>query len=237
MRYIGIDGCRSGWFYVGLDENDKYSFRVISDISMIKYEINNAKQVLIDIPIGLQETNTKERLCDLEARKVLGPRRSSVFPPPSRLALSYESYQKASAVNLQNTGRGLSKQSFEIMQKINEVDEFVRNKGSQRIIREMHPEVCFWALNGYEPMMHNKKTPGGILERTLLLNRYYSKTEELLADAKIKYLRKELAIDDIIDALAGSITAKEINNLKTLPIKPEIDNRGLPMEMVYVAID
>jgi predicted RNase H-like nuclease len=26
MKYIGIDGCKSGWFCVGLDENDKYSF-------------------------------------------------------------------------------------------------------------------------------------------------------------------------------------------------------------------
>ncbi len=236
MKYIGIDGCKSGWFYVGLDENDKYSFGVISDISEINNEINKAEQVLIDIPIGLRETHTRERFCDLEARKVLGPRRSSVFPPPSRLALNYESYLEASAVNLKCTGRRLSKQSFAILKKIREVDEFIRNSELQNKIREMHPEICFWGLNGNKPMEYNKKKPDGILERTLLLNRYYRKTEVLLADAKIKYLRKDLAIDDILDALAGAITAKNINNLKSLPATPEIDLKGLRMEIVYANI-
>lgn len=146
MKYLGIDGCRFGWFYVGLDENDKYSFGVISDISEIKNEINRAEQVLIDIPIGLRETDTRERFCDLEARKILGPRRSSVFPPPSRLTLVANNYSKASRINYQNTGRRLSKQSFAISKKIKEVDNFIISTGFQGRFREMHPEVCFGHL-------------------------------------------------------------------------------------------
>ncbi len=237
MKYIGIDGCRSGWFYVGLDENDKYSFGVISDISEIKNEINIAEQVLIDIPIGLREFDKKERLCDLEARALLGNRRSSVFPPPSRLALNQNDYHKASTVNFDCTGRRLSKQSFAIMTKIKEIDDFLFNKNIQNKIREMHPEVCFWALNGKKPMIFNKKKPEGIRERTLLLKQFYSNSERLIDEAKAKFLRKDVALDDIIDALVGAVTAKNENNLRTLPVNPENDIKGLLMEMVYYEIN
>jgi predicted RNase H-like nuclease len=27
---------------------------------------------------------------------------------------------------------------------------------------EVHPEVCFWAMNGEHPMAHNKKTEAGV---------------------------------------------------------------------------
>lgn len=233
MKYIGIDGCKSGWFYVGLDENDKFSFGVISDISEIKNEINNAEQALIDIPIGLRETDTNERLCDLEARKVLGPRRSSVFPPPSRLALEFDDYNQASQINFQCTGRRLSKQSFAIMKKINEVDEFIRNFEMQNKIREMHPEICFWALNGNRPMEYNKKKVEGIKERTLLLKQLYDRTEELISDAKKNFLRKDLSTDDIIDALVGVISLKFSKKLSQLPKVPEVDDKGLKMEIVF----
>ena len=236
MKYIGIDGCKSGWFYVSLDENDKFSFGVISDISEIKNEINNAEQALIDIPIGLRETDTRERLCDLEARKVLGPLRSSVFPPPSRLALVFDDYNQASQINFQCTGRRLSKQSFAIMKKINEVDEFIRNFGMQNKIREMHPEICFWALNGNRPMEYNKKKVKGIRERTLLLKQQYDRTEELISDAKKSFLRKDLAIDDIIDAIVGAVSLKYCINFWQLPNEPETDDKGLKMEIVYPAI-
>jgi predicted RNase H-like nuclease len=44
----------------------------------------------IDIPIGL--TASGPRSCDLEARRLLGPRRSSVFPAPAREVLRAWSY-------------------------------------------------------------------------------------------------------------------------------------------------
>jgi len=237
MKYIGIDGCRPGWFFVGLDENDKYSFGVISEISEIKNEINKAEQVLIDIPIGLREIDKKERLCDLEARALLDNRRSSVFPPPSRLALNQNDYHKASTVNFECTGRRLSKQSFAISEKIKEVDDFLFNNNLRNKIREMHPEVCFWALKGKKAMAYNKKKPEGIRERTLLLKQFYNNTERLIDEAKAKFLRKDLAVDDVVDAIVGAVTAKNKNNLMTLPVNPEIDNRGYRMEMVYCEIN
>jgi hypothetical protein len=33
IKYIGIDGCKSGWFYVGLDQAGNSSFGVFCEIS------------------------------------------------------------------------------------------------------------------------------------------------------------------------------------------------------------
>ena len=48
-----------------------------------------------------------------------------------------------------------------------------------------------------------------------------------------RYLRKEVALDDIVDALVAALTAKYGHgNLKTLPEVPQIDSHGIAMEMV-----
>ncbi len=41
---------------------------------------------------------------------------------------------------------------------------------------------------------------------------------------------------DIVDALVGSVTATFSDALVTLPEKPEIDAKGLSMEMVYAKL-
>ena len=33
IKYIGIDGCKSGWFYVGVDQAGNSSFGVFCEIS------------------------------------------------------------------------------------------------------------------------------------------------------------------------------------------------------------
>ncbi|KAB2852762.1 MAG: DUF429 domain-containing protein [Ignavibacterium sp.] len=236
MKYFGIDGCRKGWFYVGIDENDQYEFEIVSAFNEILPIVNKAEQVLVDIPIGLREKEPLERLCDLEARKILGPRRSSVFPPPSRLALVTDSYKQASQLNFQYTGRRLSQQSFAISKKIKEVDEFILAYKKQDKCREMHPEVCFWALNNYQAMNFNKKKIDGFEERRFILKKYFSNTNKLIEEARSKYLKKDLATDDILDAIVGAISARFNNNLKQLPNFPETDAKGLKMEIVYVNI-
>lgn len=237
MRFFGIDGCRKGWFYVGINENDQYEFGIVSAFKEILQIVDQAVQVLVDIPIGLRETDSRERLCDLEARKVLGNRKSSVFPPPSRLSLEYDNYIEASKANYYHTGRKLSKQSFALSKKIKEVDEFIISHKLQGKFREMHPEVCFWTLNNYQPMQFKKKITNGVEERQLILNKYYSNTNKLSQEARTKYLKKDLATDDILDALVGAVSARFYKNLKQLPDYPELDAQGLKMEIVYPAIN
>ena len=59
-------------------------------------------------------------------------------------------------------------QSFVIMDKIRQVDDLV-TPAMQKRVREIHPEVAFYVLNGERPVEHNKKTLAGRNERIALL--------------------------------------------------------------------
>ncbi len=49
-----------------------------------------------------------------------------------------------------------------------------------------------------------------------------------------QYSRKQLARDDIHDALANAVTAARLDaSMETLPLEPIRDMLGLPMQMVY----
>jgi predicted RNase H-like nuclease len=70
-----------------------------------------------------------ERLSDLGARRILKARKSSIFPVPCREAVYMESYEKACEVNEKLTGKRISKQAWNIIPKIRDVDSFlVENK-------------------------------------------------------------------------------------------------------------
>ena len=134
MKYIGIDGCKSGWFCVVID-NHGWDIIIIETIDDFHTVVDKNSIILIDIPIGLREKGSKGRLCDLEARKHLrSPRCSSVFSTPVRQALIVSNYEEANQINFSITGKKLSRQAFNIMPKIKEVDDFMCTKNSDGIM-------------------------------------------------------------------------------------------------------
>jgi predicted RNase H-like nuclease len=144
-------------------------------------------------------------------------------------------YPDAAEINMRSAGRGLSRQSWGIVGKIREIDELLQREPSLRgQIRECHPEVCFWALNGNVAMRHNKKTLEGRSERIEVIRRHFADVEALLDRASHEFRRKDLALDDVLDALVAAVTAKGGHGAyKTVPATPSRDSTGLPMEMVY----
>jgi predicted RNase H-like nuclease len=241
--FVGVDGCKgvskckTSWFVIALTDAGDCEAKCFDSISDLWNTYKNASKILIDIPIGLRDRGDEERKCDKEARaKLKAPRASSVFPAPCRTAIYKEaSYEKTSNSNKQVTGKGLTKQSFAIIPKIRDVDDFLRNNKSARSrISETHPEICFWALSGH-PMVHPKKRSEGQNERIKVLESVYPQANDIFTCAKSTYRRKEVAKDDILDALAAAVTARlgYKNKFKTLPEKPEKDSQYLPMEIVY----
>ena len=100
------------------------------------------------------------RACDKAARKLLGqPRGSSVFPAPCRAALGARPTKRQARSIGRRRRRGLSQQAWGIAPKIKQVDDAITSD-CQRWAFEVHPEVCFWALNQRRPMKHNKKEKG-----------------------------------------------------------------------------
>ncbi|MFZ0928310.1 MAG: DUF429 domain-containing protein [Syntrophobacteraceae bacterium] len=233
--FVGVDGCRAGWLAIRIDESGTCGAEIFSDFAKLWEGCKNASLILVDIPIGLREQGRDERHCDKVARRLLGPDRGrSVFPAPCRPALSGRTFTEAGDFNERMTGRRLSQQTWRILPKIKQVDDFLHsNPAAQGQIREVHPEVCFWALQDNRPCKYAKTKNMGFEERYGVLLSFYPPTAQVLAQVLSRYPRKQVKKDDVLDALVAGVTAwLEKNGLLTIPGHPEKDARGLVMEMV-----
>ena len=110
------------------------------------------------------------------------------------------------------------------------------NVNARKMIREAHPEVCFYGLAGKIPMKHSKKTREGYQELLSLLTKHQPGLERDVAQALTYWRRSVVAADDILDALACAVTARMHSLWRSVPTSPEIDSRGLPMEIVYCQV-
>ena len=239
-KFVGVDGCKGGWFSVGFDHGGAYELEVHANFSQLLDHYGNAELILVDIPIGLPH-DAERREVDSVARKKLKSRKGSVFTAPTRQAVEYavenpKDYNGAKLIECNATGgdRCLTKQAFEIAPKIVEVDEEMKAR-PQPSVREIHPEICFWALNGKQAMKYNKKKSEGRSERLSVLKTNEPCAKEIFIEACAKHKKpRVVAEDDIVDALAAAVTAYHSQGkLRTLPEDPPLDQYCLPMEMVY----
>ena len=240
IPYWGIDNRTGGWFCVGLGKNNECAYFPTPNIEIAHWQIKDrgGKIALIDMPIGFPNGKAA-RVCDQKARRFIGPRSSSVFSVPCREAIeAYKSgvgkkdkVEKGKSESRRVARGPLSKQTWDIADKMAEVDDFVHN--NYAILREVHPEVCFRALNDNEYLADHKTTMQGAKKRLEICSRYFADASQLLANARLCKGAKD---DDVLDALAAAITAKlgATNGYETLPDNPPKDSTGLPMEMVYV---
>ena len=182
-------------------------------------------------PIGLPEVGA--RPCDLEARRLLGPRRgSSVFPAPIRRVLEAEDYRQACRIRQEVEGKKISKQTWNITNKIREVDRLLREDPSlQNRVHEVHPEVCFTFMAGGSPLEEGKRTVAGQAARFDLLRAHFGEVVQTAVAGKD---HQACAVDDILDAFAALWTAERIDKgwAVRLPKDPPQDRVGLRMEIV-----
>jgi len=115
------------------------------------------------------------------------------------------------------------------------VDDFLLTYPKARqIIRETHPEICFWSLANGKSMNYTKKKAQGFDERLNLLRQNFSQSKEIVNTALGRFKRIDAAKDDILDSIAAAIVASSpTNSLVTIPKIPETDKKGLPMEIVF----
>jgi predicted RNase H-like nuclease len=182
----------------------------------------------IDIPIGLPSRGPRQ--CDLEARKIVGGRRSSVFPAPVRAALNETTYEAACKKSKRASGKKLSKQAFAILPKIREVDDYLRAQpASIAGVREVHPEVCFTYWNDRQPMKYRKLSGFGFVERFKLVDEQFPSAAERI---RRECEASKVADDDILDALSALWTATRLAASTAVCIGGGAkDEHGLPMNM------
>lgn len=260
-KFVGVDWCGGGWLSVGLSEDHEPELKLFGSTKSGPTAFKNlldhyqaAELILVDIPIGLpagkkgvqigrNDGEIGGRYCDWEAREMLGRRKNSVFPTPTRstvykakAAKRKDAYKVACDNELNTSGAKLEKTSFNLVDQIHQVD--MLQPLSNPKVREVHPEICFWAFNGKKPMQYWKLNAKGkgIAERIDVLNKTYCRTDQIIEASYAEVFRKHFGSDDVLDALAAAVTAYKVSlnpeQLRTLPANTPPDAQG-SMEMVY----
>ena len=225
---VGIDGCRGGWLALRLGPGSGAARAEIAatwqDVSLA-----GAAMVAVDMPVGL--TDAGSRGCDLAARRLLPKgRKSSVFPAPRRYMLACETWREAQDEGRRREGLGLSKQSWNILPKIRELDAALRPADQARV-REAHPELIFHHLNGWDALPGKRSREGRAARLSILKAAGLDAIEPLLD----LYPRMRVQPDDILDAAACALAARRMlrGEAVCLPKSPLRDPRGLRMEIWY----
>ena len=228
-KIAGIDGSKGGWVCVSGYENNfkELKFEKLKEFNDIKSK--NFNLVLVDIPIGLDiDLKKGGRIVDKLARKELLTNKSSIFNAPSRLVLEAKNYEEANKIN-KNKGMGLSKQSWNLVKKIKEVDDFIRNS-NKTIIFESHPEIIFQVMKR-DKVSTKKKNDEGIIERRNLLekNGFNKVFLERNLSAKDSFYKK----DDFIDACSLFWSANRAIAKTEVKIPNDIvlDSEGIIMQI------
>jgi predicted RNase H-like nuclease len=220
----GADGCRTGWVVCRRDTDGTLDIRVVKTLA----EACQGLSVLaVDMPIGFVDVPRPPRACEVEARKLMPGKASSVFPTPCRPALACTTHAEANAIS-RTLGVGINQQTFHLFPKMREVDELLCSRPKlKRIVYEAHPELAFARMNGGKPVLSKKRQPEGHAERRRLLARHGFRTRiDRLSGA---------ARDDILDAIAVCRTATLIAAGTATRLGPaaERDRHGLPMNIWF----
>jgi predicted RNase H-like nuclease len=227
MRYIGVDGFRRGWIAVLIDSAGIRSFHILNEIAQLEGLVESEPYIaMVDMPIGLPDSGYRD--CDLSARQTLGKACNRVFLGARRFLLQQDlisDYAAANAFAKAKDGKGIAAQLFCILPKIKQLDDFM-NPSRAKAVREMHPELVFFRLNGNRYLENKKSEKGQDQRRRLLANEGFNEIDRWYTQLR----GTGVEVDDLLDACAGAIAAQKPLRLKC---KPEIDSKGLRMEMWY----
>lgn len=218
---LGVDGCPGGWLGASVTGRE-VSWLLLADAAAILAV--DASAIGIDIPIGLPESGRRE--CDVAARLALGVARNSVFFTPVRATLAAGSYPEANALSRDVTGKGMSKQTWNILDRIADVDSALGEPPDPRIV-EVHPELSFRRL---DPAVGSpKRTAAGAGQRISALGRWLDVAEA------IARVPPGPTLDDALDALVAAWSARRwlSGTASALPAgDPPLDALARPMRIV-----
>lgn len=209
-RVLGVDAFSAGWVGVALCDGRFDGVFAAASLSEVIAHTEGAIVIGIDIPIGFAATGG--RPADAQARTLLGPRASSVFPTPPRAALTASSYEEANVVARRLTGAGVSQQSWAIRSRILEAE--VMAATDARFI-EVHPEVSFRAMCGKPLQWAKTSWNGAALRRSALASSGIELPDDLGPTGIV-------APADILDAAAAAWSADRMltGDARPLPDPP-----------------
>jgi predicted RNase H-like nuclease len=216
-RILGVDGARGGWMGALTRVDDVTGVDVVwlTLASIAQALAFDADVVAVDMPIGLPAAGRRE--CDLLAKRALGRAHSRVFLAPPRDVLAATSYDDAGVRHRAHAdGHGLSVQTWNIVDKIREVDAAADDP---RLV-EVHPELSFARLAG--AVLTSKHGPEGRAVRLHALALRWPGLREVPRGL------------DGVDALAAAWSGERWlrGEAESLPGVPPLDDLGRPMRIV-----
>jgi predicted RNase H-like nuclease len=232
----GVDGCRTGWVAAFVRPADgEARVRIVPRFADVLAAPEAPAVVAVDIPIGLPDRIGPDgRGPERTIRPLLGARQSSVFSVPPRAAIFAPDFGAACAAALaaSEPPRKVSKQLFMIAPKIREVDALLRADATcVARVREVHPELAFWRLNGDRALDQPKKVKSVCYEPGLALRRSLLVVADLPASIVMAAPPKGAGADDLLDALACAAIARRLlaGTARPFPDPPGRDTYGLPV--------
>lgn len=226
---LGVDGCPGGWIGA-LVRGRSVEWVCLADADAILAV--NVAVIAIDVPIGLSEPGESfRRGADLEAREFLlaWAAANAVFFTPVRPILDAATYGEANAMSTQLTGKGMSKQTWHITDRIAAVDEALGDPPDARVI-EVHPEVSFRLLDAGIGV--SKQTARGVGQRIAALDTCFDMTKALTS------VPAGPRLDDCLDACAAAWSAQrwKAGVARVFGLGADgltrTDSRGRPMRIV-----
>lgn len=209
VRVLGADSAgRHGWVAVLVDEGGFVAACAGALAELIAWA-EPVSVVGVDIPVG---TSSGARRADVDVRRRLGPRASSLFAAPPSDVLDASDYAQANALLSARGAPKLSRQAWGLVPKMIEAAALA---GDDRLV-EVHPELSFREMAG-EPLSWSKKSWNGLQLR-----------RQLLVDAGIvvpDVIENIGAVgsDDVVDAAAAAWSARRVATGEALsfPDPPE----------------
>ena len=187
-------------------------------VTRLTHALDGLDVLGVDMPIGLPESD--RRACDHDARRLLSPRGSTVFPTPPRSLVHHTEYADANAESKARYARGLSRQAFALFPKIREVDAIVGRYATELV--EIHPECAFTRLAGH--VLTTKHAAQGLARRRSLLEGEFGPLPTRVRGA---------AEADLLDAYAVLWSALRYARGEHVEFGDgAVDARGIPMRIV-----
>jgi len=222
VRALGVDGCRGGWIAAWIAPDGTRGFEVLPHAARLADFVPEC--AYIDMPIGLPDSGP--RPCDRAAQRMLGAARSRVFLGARRPLLAFLGDYAGANRWAKQDGKGLSRQMFNILPKIAEIDGFM-SPARQGKFREAHPELAFLRFGG-GTALPGKKSPPGLRRRKKLLRELgFADIDKWLGRLRGSGAKP----DDLLDACVLAAAALAPGGM--VAGKPERDARGLRMEIWF----
>lgn len=196
---LGVDGDKRGWVGVVLVDGHFASAHLATSLQELTAVIPTPAAIAIDMPIGWCQGL---RAADTLLRSRLPGKSSSVFNSPPAAVRDAISHADANSRAIAATGKGISRQSWALIPKIEEATAFSLNSGL--LVVEAHPELSFASMAEGAKVLASKSTWSGHRERLHRLQRVGISLPDRLGSADAA------GAADVLDAAAVAWTANRV---------------------------